>query len=214
MPAFLCAFSAALAAPPALGAEQDDFNAVYRDWREDRRITPCRWSQAQLDNADRVASGSPDFQYSTDFQDDVRREIARWRSGGCAGVSPQVVRSKSPLRGVRIVAVSGRGDASREVVRIRNTTRKTVALTGATLRSRTGKRAAFPARFRLASGKTARVAVGCGRGRRAGFRGLNVFLCRRAALFADRGDAARLADARGVLVSQRGFGRYATLIAY
>lgn len=213
MPAFLCAFSA-FAAGPAVAGEQEDFNGVYADWKKDREVTPCYWSKAQLENADRLAQGSPDFQYETEFQDEVRREIARWNAGGCAGVSPAVDRRASPLNGLKITLVRGRGGPSREYVKIKNNARKRISLRGATLRGRGGKRAKFPSRFRLSRGKTAVVRVGCGGRRRAWFRGTRVFLCRRTALFKDRGDAARLADAKGVFVSQRSYGTASTLINY
>ena len=210
LPVFLFVCSAV----PALAGEQEDFNAIYADWQKDDQVTPCHWSKAQLQNADRLAEGSPDSQYATGFQDEVRREIARWNAGGCAGVSPASARNASPLRGLKIVGVRGRGGASREVVRIRNTTAKRVSLKGATLRGRGGKRAKFPARFRLAGRRTAVVVVGCGGRSRAWFKGTKVWLCRRTALFNDRGDAARLADAKGVFVSQRSYGTASTLINY
>lgn len=209
LPAFLCVSSAAFA------GEQEDFNAVYRDWQRDDRVTPCYFSVQQLQNAERLSEGSPDSQYATGFGDEVRREIARWRAGGCAGVSPMAARRASPLYGLKIVSVRGRGGVSRELVKIRNTTRtKRISLRGATLRGRGGKRARFPARFRLSGRRTATVFVGCGGRGRAWFRGTRVWLCRKSPLFADRGDAARLADAKGVFVSQRSYGSSSTLINY
>ena len=208
LPAFLCVCSAAFA------GEQEDFNAVYADWQRDDQVTPCFFSVAQLRNAERLYESSPDSQYATAFGDEVRREIARWNAGGCAGVSPMTARRASPLFGLRIISVRGRGDASRELVSIRNTTRKRVALKGATLRGRGGKRARFPARFRLPARTTAIVRVGCGGRNRAWFRGVRVYLCRKAALFNDHGDAARLVDAKGAFVSQRSYGSRSTLINY
>lgn len=208
LPAFLCVCSAALA------GEQEDFNAVYADWQRDDQVTPCYFSVEQLRNAERLYEQSPDSDYATAFGDEVRREIARWNAGGCAGVSPFAARRASPLYGLKIVSVRGRGGVSRELVRIRNNSRKRISLKGATLRGRGGKRAKFPSRFRLARGKTAVVRVGCGGRRSAWSRGTRVWLCRRAPLFADRGDAARLADAKGVFVSQRSYGSQSTLINY
>ena len=66
---------------PALANPQSDFNAVYGDWKADHVVTPCAWTQVQLQNAYNVATQSPDFQYSTDFTDNVHREIQRWKSG-------------------------------------------------------------------------------------------------------------------------------------
>jgi hypothetical protein len=49
------------------------------------------------------------LQYETQFVDDTQREINRWKSGGCAGIQPVNVRRKSPMFGVHIVSVRGRG---------------------------------------------------------------------------------------------------------
>jgi len=200
---------------PAFATPQDDFNAVYGDWKPDNALTPCKYSRARLQNAYDVATGSPDFQYETGFTDDVQREIARWKANGCAGVSPFEVRKRSPLAGARIVAVSGRGKAPKEFVRIKNRTKKTLSFRKAKLRNRSKGRATFPAKFKLRAGKTALVRVGCAAGkRRASFKGTRVWLCRRSQLLRDKGDAARLGDAKGVVVSQLGYGSEARRVAY
>jgi hypothetical protein len=196
-----------LAAVAAHASPQSDFDGVYGDWRADHVVTQCRWTQAQLESAYKVATGSPDFQYATGFQDNVRAEINRWKSGGCAGVAPYAKRRLSPLNGVRVTQVRGSGPAANEYVRLANGAKKTVAFRKATLRNLRGAKAAFPASFKLKPGKTAVVRLGCAPGkRRASFSGTRVWLCRRTQLFGDRGDVGRLADAKGVVVSQRGFG--------
>jgi hypothetical protein len=124
-------------------------------------------------------------------------------------------RRESPLNGARIVHVSGRARGLREFVRIANRTGHTLSFRHATLRNAHRGRARFPSRFRLRPGRTALVRLGCAHGRRrASFRGTHVWLCARRGLFHDRGDLARLADARGRLVSQRGLGRLARRPAY
>jgi hypothetical protein len=194
---------------PALAAHaspQSDFDAVYGDWKADGVITQCLWTQAQLQNAYDVANSSPDFQYNTGFQDAVYREINRWKAGGCDAVLG-TVRRASPLTGAKIVSVRGGGGAARELVKIRNGSRKALSFRKASLRNRRSGKAVFPAAFKLAKGKTATVHVGCARGaRHASYRKTTVWLCRRRQLFRDRGDLARLADPKGVIVSQRGFG--------
>jgi hypothetical protein len=196
-----------LAGVSANASPQSDFDRVYGDWKADHVVTQCRWTQAQLESAYRVATGSPDFQYATGFQDNVRAEINRWKSGGCAGVAPYAKRRLSPLNGVRVMKVAGRGKAANEYVRIVNGAKRAVAFRKATLRNLSGARAVFPASFKLKPGKIAVVRVGCATGkRRPSFSGTRVWLCRRAQLFGDRGDVARLADAQGVVVSQRGYG--------
>src|SRR5215208_2400524 len=89
----------ALALPvvSASGTPQDDFNATYDDWKPDGDVTACRFTQQQLENAYEVATGNPDFQYETAFNDELQREIDRWKSGGCTGVTPVAQRRVSPL---------------------------------------------------------------------------------------------------------------------
>jgi hypothetical protein len=199
--------AAGVAAAPAGASPQSDFNAVYGDWKPDLVITPCRWTQGQLQNAYNVANSNPDFQYETRFSDDVQAEISRWRKSGCAGVAPFSERSASPLFGARIVTVSGKGAAAREVVQLRNVGTTTLSFRNASLRNLKGSKAVFPGGFRLGKGRTAVVVVGCAKGKRGpSFTARTVWLCRRSQLFGDRGDVARLADAKGVVVTQRGFG--------
>jgi hypothetical protein len=202
------AIAAAAAALPASASPQSDFNAVYADWKKDLKITPCQWSQAQLQNTYDIARSNPDFQYETKFVDDTQREINRWKSGGCSGIQPLSVRKKSPLFGVHIVSVRGRGGAARELVKIRNGKRKTVSFRNASLVNIKGAGYFFPARFKLAKGRTATVHIGCAKGvkRRATFTTRSVWLCGTRGLFRDRGDLARLADAKRLVVSERGFG--------
>lgn len=194
----------------AVGASatpQEDFDAVYDDWQADHVVTQCRWTQEQLQNAYDAATGNPDFQYETKFPDAVQTEINRWKAGGCAGVKPTAVTKRSPLTGAKITSVRGMGKVGRELVKIRNGSARTLAFRKARLGNSKKGRAVFPAKFRLAKGKTATVRLSCQKGkRRASFKRTTVWLCRRRELFRDRGDLARLVDAKGVIVSQRGFG--------
>jgi hypothetical protein len=198
---------AALAAVPAGASPQSDFNAVYGDWKKDQVISRCNWSQAQLQNAYDVARSNPDFQYETAFVNATQAEINRWKNGGCAGIQPLSVRKKSPLFGVRIVAVRGRGGAARELVTVRNTAKKAISFRKASLTNLKGRGFYFPSRFRLARGRTAAVHISCAKGKqRASFTARAVWLCSKRGLFRDRGDLARLADGKLLVVSQRGFG--------
>jgi hypothetical protein len=199
--------AAAVAAAPAGASPQSDFTAVYGDWKPDLAITPCRWTQPQLQNAYNVANSNPDFQYETRFSNDLQTEISRWRKGGCAGVAPFSERHASPLYSARIVKVSGKGGAAKEVVQLRNVGTRTLSFRKASLRNLAGSKAVFPGGFKLAKGRTAVVHVGCTKGKgRASFTARTVWLCRRSPLFGDRGDVARLADAKGVIVTQLGYG--------
>ena len=213
--ALLAALCAALVAIPAAATPQDDFQAVYADWKPDGDVTACKFTQQQLQNAYDVANGNPDFQYNSGFQDEVQTEISRWKAGGCAGVSPVTQRRVSPLNGAKIVKVQGRGKVAREYVKIKNRSKKTLSFRKATLRNRGRGKAAFPARFKLKPGKTALVRVGCAKHKRkASFKGTRVWLCKRKPLFRDKGDAARLADAKGVVVSQYGYGTEVRRLRY
>ena len=192
---------------PAAASPQSDFNDVYNDWKPDGVITQCHFTPGQLQHAYDVASGNPDFQYENAFQPAVQGEINRWKAHGCSGVAPKAVTKASPLTGARILAVKGRGAAAKEVVKIRNGSKKTLSFRKARLRNGKSGKAVFPAKFRLRKGKTAVVHLGCAKGkRRASFRKTTVWLCARKQLLGDKGDVARLADAQGVVVSQRGFG--------
>jgi hypothetical protein len=196
-----------LAAVPVFASPQSDFDAVYGDWQKDLLITKCAWSQAQLQNAYEIAQSNPDFQYETRFSDDTQAEINRWKTGGCVGIQPLSARKKSPLYGVRIVAVRGKGGAKKETVTIRNRRGKAVSFRKASLTNLKGHGFYFPARFRLAKGRTAVVHVGCAKGkRRSTFTKRAVWLCSKRGIFRDRGDLARLADSKLLVVSQRGFG--------
>ena len=199
--------ASALAAIPAAASPQSDFDGVYGDWKADLVITPCRWSRAQLQNAQNVSNGNPDFKYETKFQDALRAEIKRWDSGGCAGIQPESKRRISPLNGAHIVVVNGRGGAAKEAVQIRNRGKKTVSFRKASLRNLKGGKVVFPPKFKLAKNRTALVHVGCATGKRhASYKGRTVWLCRRTQLFRDKGDVARLVDAKAIVVSQRGYG--------
>jgi uncharacterized membrane protein len=205
--ALVTAVIAAAIAVPASASPESDFNAVYADWKKDANITHCYWSQTQLQNASTVASGNPDFQYDTRFPSATQAEINRWKNGGCAGIQPIDARRKSPLFGVRIVSVRGRGGAGAEFVKIRNSAKRTISFRKASLTNLKGSGFYFPSRFKLAKGRAATVHVGCAKGKhRQTFTARAVWLCSRKGIFRDRGDLARLADGNLLVVSQRGFG--------
>jgi hypothetical protein len=201
------ALVAAAAVPAGAGTPTEDYTAVRTDWQEDGTITACRFSEAELQNARTVAESNPDFAY-TGLGDAIDAEIARWRSGGCAGLVPESTRAKSPLAGVRIVSIRPRGRAAKERVVLLNSTRKTVNLGRTRLQNRRGnRRVVLPSRLRLRAGRRLTVFSACLRGkRRPAVRGARLYACSRRELWRDRGDVARLLDRRRVVVSQRGWG--------
>ena len=211
----IAVIAAVALAVPALASPQSDFDAVYGDWKADGVISQCRWTQAQLQNAQDVANGNPDFQYETGFQDNVQTEIDRWKAGGCSGVLAKAVKSASPLTGARITAVKGSGAAAKETLKIRNGAKKTLSFRKARVRNAKGRKLVFPSKFKLAKGKTAVVHIGCAKGKRhASYKKTTVWLCSRKQVFRDKGDVAKLADAKGVVVSQRGFGNKKRVTAF
>ena len=201
---------AAAGPPPALAGPNEDFLAVYNDWKPDGDVASCRFTRAQLVNARNVAAGIQDFDsYAPGFRDEVGREIARYDSGGCSGISPDTTaRNSSPLRRVRITRISPKG-GKRESVTIRNRGSRSVSLRGATLRDRRGNRIRFPRSTRLRAGRSLKVITGCARGRRRPFRRGSLFwACRRKLVWDDRGDVVKLVDSRRTVVTQRGYGTY------
>lgn len=125
-----------LAAPAAVADSTDDYRAVHQDWEKDGRITPCRWSVSQLENARAVADENPDDTYNG-FPDEVDVEIARWGRGDCA---PRP----------RIVGVA----AKRERVRIANRGGRPAKVGGMRLRDRQGNTVRLRRGLRIAPGES------------------------------------------------------------
>lgn len=101
-----------LFAPVAFADSVDDYRAVHNDWERDGKITPCKWTVAQLKNAREIADDNPDDTYNS-FPDRVDDEIARWRRGECAahaqiaGVKPKTGRVRLVNRFSSTVNVGG-----------------------------------------------------------------------------------------------------------
>lgn len=200
---FACSLVACSLVATALAAPTDDYTRVRVDWQDDGVITPCRFSETELENARDVAQSNADFAY-TGLVDAIDAEIARWRRGGCSGLAPETTRAKSPLDGLRITAVK----AKAEQVVIFNRTRRAISLTGSRLQNRRGnRRVAFKRGTRIRARKHLIVHTACLEGRRrAAVKGGRYYACSRRQLWRDRGDVARLADRRRVVVSQFGYG--------
>jgi lamin tail-like protein len=204
----------AIAVPSALADAEADFQAVFRDWRTDQNITTCRFTRVQLLNARNEADKTPDLElYAPGFRDEVNREIRRWDSGGCRGATPGsgAARDSSAIGGLRIKKIRPKGGARSESVVLKNTSKKTARLRGATLRDRAGNRLRLPRKARIRRGRTIRVFTGCKKGvkrRRPFKKGRRIYGCRRKQLWNDGGDVVRLVDADGVLIARRGYGRF------
>ena len=212
----LFALAATVAAPAAFATPEEDFGRVFRDWRADGDIQPCRFTVTELENARREATDFPDFEvYGPGFTAEVDRELARHGRGSCRGVDnpPLEQRLDSPLFGVRIIRVRPRGRARRESLTLKNFGTRSVNLRRASLRDKSGKRIRFPRRgFRLKAGRKVRVVTGCPRRRprprRPVKRRGKLYGCKVKQVWNDRSDVARLKDRKGVTVSQRGYGRF------
>ena len=126
-------------APLALADPAEDYAAVHHDWEKDGQITPCYWTQAQLENAREIANDNPDDTYNG-FPERVDEEIARWRNGGCAP-RPKIV-------GVK---------AKRERVLIRNVGATPARVGGLRLRDRQRNTIRLPRGLRIAPGGTIAV---------------------------------------------------------
>ena len=135
MPLLLVALVLVLA-PTALADPADDYTAVHHDWEKDGQITPCYWTQAQLENARQIADENPDDSYNG-FPEKVDVEIERWRSGGCA--------PRPRIAGVR---------AKRERVLITNSGATPVKVGGMRLRDRQRNTIRLRRGLRIAPGQT------------------------------------------------------------
>jgi hypothetical protein len=124
MPVLMLLLVVALA-PVAFADPAEDYTAVHHDWEKDGQITPCYWTQAQLENAREIANDNPDDTYNG-FPERVDEEIARWRSGGCAA-RPRIVGVKAKRERVLIRNVGG---VPAEVggLRLRDRQRNTIRL--------------------------------------------------------------------------------------
>ena len=215
LPALALSLLAALGAPSAVAAPNDDYREVFRDWQPDGDVAACRFSRAQLVNARDVAATVTDFDsYAPGFKDEVGREVARHDARGCSGVTaPSARRNRSALRAMRIVAIKPKGGRS-ESVTIRNTGRRAVSLRGATVRDRAGNRVRLGP-GRLGARRSLRVITGCLRSaKRPVRRGGSMYACRSRRLWDDRGDVVKVVDARRIVVAQRGYGRLRRVVRF
>jgi hypothetical protein len=188
------------------GSDQADFQLVFRDWRPDGRVTPCAFTRPQLRSALNVAAQVGDFDaYAPGFRDNVLLEIRRIDGGGCAGLSKQ---SKLKIRRIKGKVRKGRSP-KREYVTIRNAGNAGAALKGITLRDKKGNRIRLPGKFTLKAGRSLRVATRCFPGRRRALRrGSRFFACKKRQIWNDRGDVVKIVNPQGVVLAQRGFGRF------
>lgn len=187
--------AAAVLAPGAAGSPAADLAAVIRDYSRDQRITPCRFTQGQLEAA-RSQIGNDVKTYARGLDVAIAREIKRWKDRGCAG------RRGGPR--LRIVAVQPGGGAGTESVTIKNLGSKTVNLRGYALRDGTDHTLKFRRTTKLAKGRKLRVITGCRRGHKSAVRrGSQYYACRKKPVWDDAGGVVELLGPGGGLLSTK-----------
>jgi len=201
-PVALATVLAALAAaPPPAVAAAADITKIRGDYRKDNKLTRCRFSAQELERARALVRQSPDEAYGA-FAGALDGELARINAKFCKNVIAESARKKSSLK-VAIVKVAGKGGRDKETVSLRNRSSKRIELRGARLRDRDGKRVSIPTAA-IAGKQTLTVSLACGE---AG--GKRVNACAKDALLDDKGDLVGVLDKKGVVATQRGFGKYA-----
>jgi hypothetical protein len=195
--ALAAVLAVAVLAPSAAASPAADLAAVIRDYSNDQRITPCRFTQAQLQAARSRISDDVET-YAKGIGVALAREVKRWQDRGCAG--------KRRGADLRIVAVKPSGGARTESVTIKNFGSKTVDLRGYALRDATDHTLKLPA-TKLRKGRKLVVVTGCRSGqRRAVRRGSRYFACRKTPFWDDAGDVVELLGPGGGLLSQKRYG--------
>jgi hypothetical protein len=203
--AIRCALGALLVGAvvvPGVGASPaSDFNAVIKDFTSDQKITPCLFTQAQLESA-RSQLGADVNAYSPGLSAAISREIQRWKDGGCT--AKRVVAAQGA--DVRIVKVKAKGPARTESVTLRNYSRKTVNLRGYVLRD-AGDHAIKFKKTTLKAKRSLVVVTGCRKGSKKAVRkGTRYYACRTKEVWDDAGDVVQLVSPKGGLLSQKSYG--------
>ncbi|HEV2059511.1 MAG TPA: lamin tail domain-containing protein [Solirubrobacteraceae bacterium] len=189
--------SAAVLAPTAAASPSADLAAMIRDHARDDKLTPCRFTKNQLNNARTQISGDIDV-YGKGIRSAINRELRRWRDGRCRG--------KRGGAKLKITKVRGTGDAGKEYVTIRNLAGKTVDLRNYALRDRDDHVLKFRS-TKLKRGARLKVITGCRSGHRKPVRrGSSYYACRRAEVWDDVGDLVELLGPGGGLLSRKQYG--------
>lgn len=186
--------AAALVPAAASASPAADLAAVTKDYTRDGRITPCRFTQSQLEGA-RTKIGEDIASYAAGIDVAIAREIKRWKDRGCAG-------KRRAVR-LRIIAVSSSGGANVEYVTIKNVGSKTVNLHNYALRDGDDHTLKLRA-TKLKKGAKLRVVTGCHSGRNGAVRrGSRYYACRKTQFWDDAGDVVELLAPGGGLLSQK-----------
>lgn len=189
------AVAAAVLAPSAIGSPQGDLDSILRDYSRHDKITPCRFTQGQLESARALISDDLET-YAAGIRPAIARAVKRWKDGGCKG------RGASANR-LRIVAIKASGGPGKESVTIKNTGRKTVNLRGYALRDATDHVVKLRS-SKLKAGRKLTVITGCRAGhRKAVQRSTRYYACRKTEVWDDAGDIVELLGVGGGLLAQK-----------
>ena len=196
--AIAAALVAALLAPSAAASPAGDLQSVLRDYSRDEKLTPCRFTQGQLESARSQISEDIET-YAKGVRGAIVREVKRWKNGGCKGRGA----AASKLRIVRIDAAGG---PRKESVTIRNVGRKAISLRGFALRDAADHTLKLRS-TKLRAGRKLTVITGCRKGhRRPVRRGSRYYACRQAEVWDDAGDVVELLGRGGGLLAQKRYG--------
>jgi Lamin Tail Domain len=197
-----CALVALLVAVmlvPVAGAGANDRDAVLKDYSSGHGLTACRYTLGQLENV--LGQLGPDINtYSPGLNVAIKREIQRWKDGGCKG-------KKGAAVDLRIVKISSKGGARSESVTLKNFGAKNVSLRRYVLRD-ASKHAIRFKKTTLKAGRSLVVVTGCRKGSKAAVRkGSRYYGCRKTQFWDDAGDIVTLVNDKGTLLSSKAYGQ-------
>jgi len=191
---------AAVLVPTAGASPAADLSAMIRDHSRDDKLTPCRFTKNQLNNARTQISADIDA-YGKGIRTAINRELKRSSDGTCKG--------KRDGAKLQISTVRAAGAAAKEYVTIRNLAGKTVNLRSYALRDSTDHVLKFRS-TKLKRGAKLKVITGCRSGHKSALRrGSSYYACRSAEVWDDAGDLVELLGPGGGLLSRKQYGTIA-----
>jgi len=195
--AFAALLVAAVLAPTAAASPTADLSAMIRDHARDNKLTPCRFTKNQLNQARTQITSDIDT-YGKGIRTAINRELRRWSDGQCKG--------KRDGAKLQISRVRAAGAAGKESITIRNLAGKTVNLRNYALRDSADHVLKFRS-TKLKRGATLKVITGCRSGhKRALRRGSSYYACRSVEVWDDAGDLVELLGPGGGLLSRKQYG--------
>jgi hypothetical protein len=185
---------AAVLAPSAAGSPAADASAIGADFGRDGKLTPCRFTVAQLEAARSQISGDLDA-YARGLRPAISAELKRWKNRKCKG--------KSAVGRLKIVTIKAKGGATEESVTIKNVSKKAIDLRGYALRDAGDHTLKF-IKTKLNAGRSLKVVTGCREGqKRAVRRGAGYYSCRQNEVWDDAGDTVELLGRGGGLLAKK-----------